>query len=155
MSEDLEAILRRVASGELTPEEAEPLVTRATRASVPPAGYTRPALPTAPAPPAPPTPPVTPAPPPPPGAPPAPTVPSTPASGQRSQRTVRLQVVEGGKTVVNLRMPVSWAALAGNALPGISGTQAEQIRDAIRAGDIGTILNVQDEDGDGVIISTE
>jgi hypothetical protein len=49
---------------------------------------------------------------------------------------------------------MSWASLA-NVVPGLSRLQSDRIRDAIRSGSVGPILEVQDEDGDGVIISTE
>lgn len=63
--------------------------------------------------------------------------------------------MEGGRAVVNLRIPMSLAGLAGSVLPGLSNDHAERLRDAIRSGTVGRILEVQDEDGDGVIISTE
>ena len=152
MTEELEAILRRVASGELTPEEAESLVTAAsTRAPSPRddqgdvPGSTRPA-----------------------DAGTASTGRSSSGSGRGAsegapgpgspggpRRTVRLQVLENGRAVVNLRIPMSWAGIAGNVLPGLSGFQAERLREAIRSGEVGTIFEVRDEDGDGVVISTE
>ncbi len=126
MPEELDAILRRVASGELTPDEAEPLVEAAT-------GRTgRHAQDAAAAP--------------------ATTDPVQP-EGQ-ARRTVRLEVLENGRTVTTLRIPMSWASLA-NVVPGLSSVHADRIREAIRSGSVGPILEVQDEDGDGVIISTE
>ncbi len=137
MAEDLDSILRRVATGELTPEEAEPLVASVTgQASQ--AGDT--------------TPPPSSRPPAPPSTPPAV---SGPVVTSGAQRTVRLQVMENGRAVVNLRIPMSWASLAGSVLPGLSRSQADRIREAIRSGEVGPILDVRDEDGDGVIISTE
>ena len=141
MAEDLDAILRRVASGELTPEEAEPLVNAATavdgkRAVDTEAGRAAGSDRTIGRP----------------GEPPAATA-STQSTGP-VQRTVRLEVLENGRTVTTLRIPMSWASLA-NVVPGLSHLQADRIRDAIRSGSVGPILEVQDEDGDGVIISTE
>ena len=63
--------------------------------------------------------------------------------------------MEGGRPVIHMRLPTAWASLASSALPGLTGTHAERIREAIRGGEIGPILDVTDEDGDGVIISTE
>jgi hypothetical protein len=40
-------------------------------------------------------------------------------------------------------------------VPGLSGSQSERIREALRSGEVGPILEVVDERGDGVIISTE
>jgi hypothetical protein len=158
MGEDLETILQRVASGELSPEDADRLIAPAAAASDTDA---RSAWSPPPSPPSPPGPP---------GPPEAPRPPDAeaerrirskfgfgdaPRPGDRAQRIVRLQVMEGGKPVVNLRIPVTWAGLAGSVLPGISGQHADRIREAIRSGTVGRILEVQDEDGDGVIISTE
>jgi hypothetical protein len=141
MAEELEAILRRVAAGELTPEEAEPLVEAATagaarripdgepaRTEGPGKGVGLDGDPFAEG-----------------------TLPQTAA---RVQRTVRLEVLENGRTVTTLRIPMSWASLA-NVVPGLSRLHADRIREAIRSGTVGPILEVQDEDGDGVIISTE
>jgi hypothetical protein len=141
MTEDLDAILRRVASGELTPEDAEPLVEVATGETgkrAPEEDAARPETtgrafgwetdPLAEAEPVQP-------------------------DGQ-VRRTVRLEVLENGRTVTTLRIPMSWASLA-NVVPGLSRLQADRIREAIRSGSVGPILEVQDEDGDGVIISTE
>lgn len=189
MPEELDEILRRVAAGELSPQDAEPLVAAATGAS--PGTDTRadamPPMP--PTPPAPPSAPHPPTPPAPDGAPPsegrsfgrgfargfgrgfslgfgddpgsggsadpAASSSTTPSGGGRASRTVRLQVMESGRAVVNLRIPMSWASLAGSVVPGLSGGQAERLREAIRSGEVGPILEVRDDDGDGVIISTE
>jgi hypothetical protein len=123
MTEELDAILRRVAAGELTPEDAEPLVEAAT-------GKTSGRDHDAPA-------------------------EAEPAKAdQPVRRTVRLEVLENGRAVTTLRIPMSWASLA-NVVPGLSRLQSDRIREAIRSGSVGPILEVQDEDGDGVIISTE
>ncbi len=147
MPEELDSILRRVASGELTPEEAEPLVAAATaaRRTAPQgepgtrsgsgpssAGSERAGGPRGPW-----------------------SSWSQAGPGDPPRRTVRLQVFEGGRVVVNLRIPMSWAGLAGSVLPGLSVANAERIREAIRSGEVGTILEVHDEDGGGVVISTE
>lgn len=145
MADDLDRILRRVASGELSVEDAEPLIEAASGGHGDPDpaqgserrgnrfGWPRP--PAAPSPPKPPIPPM--------------------APNSAPHRVVRLQVMEGGKAVVNLRIPMSLAGLAGSVLPGLSNEHADRLRDAIRSGTVGRILEVQDEDGDGVIISTE
>ncbi len=164
MPDDLEGILRRVASGELSVEEAERLIAAAsTEAGTPEAasghGTVRFGWPRPPASPRmPPTPPM----------PPRPRFPHAgaeagAASSEESRaggtavprRAIRLQVMEGGRSVVNLRIPMSLAGLAGTVLPGLSNEHADRLREAIRSGTIGRILEVQDEDGDGVIISTE
>jgi hypothetical protein len=126
MPDDLDAILQRVAAGDITPEVAEQLIDALHR-------HHRPATP------------------PPPSSPP----PTADPPAERTRRVVRLQVTEGGRSVVNLQVPMSWAALAGSVLPGLSNENADRLREAIRSGTVGRILEIQDEDGDGVIISTE
>lgn len=134
MHEDLEGILARVASGELTPDEAEPMIARATTGSAEADNVERPearAHTTRP-------------------------YRSPDIVGDRGpRRAVRLQVTESGRSVVDLRIPMNLASLAGSVVPGLANAHVERIRDAIRAGDIGPVLEIRDEDGDGVIISTE
>jgi|tagenome__1003787_1003787.scaffolds.fasta_scaffold19575525_1 hypothetical protein len=125
MPDDLDAILQQVASGDLSPEMAEQLIDALHRHHHPKGSA--------------------------PGAPPPP----ADAHAERTRRVVRLQVTEGGRSVVNLQVPMTWAALAGSVLPGLSNENADRLRDAIRSGTVGRILEIQDEDGDGVIISTE
>ena len=62
--------------------------------------------------------------------------------------------MERGQPVVNVRVPVSFAGLA-NAIPGLAGPYTERIREAIRAGVVGRIVDIHDEDGGSVIIDTE
>ncbi|MBA2569755.1 MAG: hypothetical protein H0V04_01095 [Chloroflexi bacterium] len=141
MPEDLDAILARVAAGELSPEDAEPLVTAAVSEPDQPDARDASDAPDADAQPT--------DPPEPPFSRPEPTM------DRRPQRTVRLQVTERGRPVVSLRIPVGLAGLAGAVVPGLSGPQSERIREALRSGEVGPILEVLDEDGDGVVISTE
>ena len=137
MTEDLEIILARVAAGEITAEEAEPLVAAAVDgesdqidgASDPVDGAPGPADGSA--------------------------APAALDPGTRPQRNVRLQVTERGRAMVDLRIPIGLAGLAGAVVPGLSGPQAERIRDALRTGRVGPVLEVLDEHGDGVVISTE
>ena len=124
MPDELEQILRQVADGALTPEQAEPLIAALQQ----------------------PRPPLIP-----PNQPP----PRSEGATERSRRIVRLEVTEGGRRVVNLQVPMSWAALAGGVLPGLSDENADRLREAIRSGAVGRILEIQDDDGDGVVISTE
>ncbi len=131
MTDDLDTILARVAAGEISAEEAEPLVAAAVgMADDAPSGI---AAGDAPA--------DDPAPP--------------PAPGPRPQRNVRLQVTERGRSMVDLRIPMGMAGLAGALVPGLSGSQSDRIRDALRSGRVGPVLEVLDEHGDGVVISTE
>jgi hypothetical protein len=152
MDDELARVLRMVAAGELTPEEAEPVVASLSGAGTPrddqatldagtPRDSTSPRDPGAP----------------------RETGPGPRSLGdeplrrtpERADRLLRLQVVEGGRSVVNLRIPMSLAGMASSIVPGLSGAHGERIREAIRSGTVGRIIEVQDEDGDGVIISTE
>jgi hypothetical protein len=57
--------------------------------------------------------------------------------------------------VVNLRIPIGFVDAALRFVPGIGGDQSDRIRDAVRAGAVGPIIDVEDPDGDGVLISLE
>jgi hypothetical protein len=57
-------------------------------------------------------------------------------------------------TTVNLRIPMSWAGLA-SLVPGLSSAQVQRVSEALRNGERGPIVDIQDADGDGVVISTE
>jgi len=128
MTDDLERILARVAAGELTPEAAEPFVAAATDRGSDPPGRATPS-----------------------GG--APSVPTPTASG--ASRAVRIRVTDGGRQVVDLRIPMSIASLAGTVIPGLADPQIERLQQALRDGEIGTILDVRNEDGSGVVIATE
>lgn len=119
MDDLLEAILRRVASGELSPDDAEPIVAVLT------AGDTREG-------------------------------PSHRSSGgdPSAGRAVRVRVQERGRTVVNLRIPMSWTGLT-SLVPGLSSAQVQRVAEALRNGERGRIIDIQDADGDGLVISTE
>ena len=123
MSDELEALLRLVAEGRLTPEEAAPLVAALTERSAPP-----------------------------------PSSAVVPASGrvlEAGPRQLRIRVEERGRTVVNLRVPLSVAETALNMVPGLAGQQAARVRAALEGGTIGPIIDVEDPDGDAVLISLE
>jgi hypothetical protein len=77
-----------------------------------------------------------------------------PARGETGARALRIEVRESGRTVVNLRVPLSLGRAAISRVPGISELTSERIREAIVAGIKGPIVEVEDE-GDGVKISLE
>lgn len=144
MSEELETVLRLVADGTLTPEQASPIIealTRAERHAEPESldGRMERRLERA---------------------------------QRRAERTherferargrsetrgrqLRIRVTEHGRQVVNLRIPVGFVDAALNFVPGIGGDQGDRIREAVRAGAVGPIVDVEDPDGDGVLISVE
>lgn len=143
MRDELATILRLVSEGTLSPEEAAPIIEALSRA---PGGGTQPGLqpgvhpgrgPSGPSGPS--------GPPPPPG----------PTGPVGDRRQVRIRVMERGRQVVNLRIPVPFADMALRMVPGISAEQSERIREAIASRMTGAILDVEDEDGDGVLISME
>ena len=131
--EALESVLRLLAEGRLTAEEAGPIIDALdgrTSAPPPPRG-------------------------------------GAPGAGGTSQkaadvsppdaspaRILRVQVTEHGRTIINLRIPLSLGRAAIAQVPGISEATSDRIREAIEAGVKGSILEV-DEAGDGVRISIE
>jgi len=77
------------------------------------------------------------------------------ARGGSRGRQLRIRVTEHGRQVVNLRIPVGFVDAALNFVPGIGGDQGDRIREAVRAGALGPIVDVEDPDGGGVLISVE
>jgi hypothetical protein len=113
----LESILRLVAAGRLTAEEAAPLV-----AALDERGRTA--------------------------------RPATEPAGEPA-RHVRVEVTERGRSVVNLRVPLALGQAAVSYVPGLNADAAARVRDALAGGITGPILEVRDEDGDGVRIVLE
>jgi hypothetical protein len=70
-------------------------------------------------------------------------------------RYARVEVTESGRKAVDLRIPLALGRMAVTAIPGLAGEHATHIADAISRGIKGPILDVQDEDGDGVRIVIE
>jgi hypothetical protein len=149
VSEELETVLRLVADGTLTPEQASPIIealTRAERESAPESidskferslarahrraegandrledAHART---------------------------------QDPGGGGRG-RQLRIRVTEHGRQVVNLRIPIGFVDAALKFVPGIGEDQSERILDAVSAGTLGPIVDVEDEDGGGVLITLE
>ena len=69
-------------------------------------------------------------------------------------KALRVEVREGGRTVINLRVPLSLGRAAISQVPGISEATSARIREAIAAGVKGPIVEV-DDDGDTVRVSLE
>lgn len=70
-------------------------------------------------------------------------------------RFARLEVREGGRRVVDLRIPISLGRLALGRVPGLSAQHVADVEEAVASGDRGPILDVEDADGDGVRIVLE
>lgn len=77
-----------------------------------------------------------------------------PAMNRDPAKTLRVEVTDGGRAVVNLRIPLSLGRAALSQVPGISDATSDRIREAITAGIKGPIVDVDDGD-DGVRISLE
>ncbi len=126
--EALERVLRLVAEGRLTAEEAGPILDALDRAgfaaetgSDPPSRSDDP---------------------------------PADSTERGSARAIRVQVRDAGRTVVNLRIPLSLGRVAQTQVPGISEATSDRIREAIKAGIRGPIIEVEDG-ADGVRISIE
>jgi hypothetical protein len=63
--------------------------------------------------------------------------------------SLRLEVRESGRQVVNLRLPIAVGRLALERVPGLSGEQVDRVREALSGGLRGPVLEV--EDGDNVV----
>ena len=70
-------------------------------------------------------------------------------------RRLRIEVHEGGRRVVNLSVPINVASLAGSFLPGLSEEISERIQSALRSGLRGPIVDVSGDDGDRVLIVSD
>ena len=78
------------------------------------------------------------------------------AAAAAGGRQLRIRVTERGRQVVNLRIPIRFVETALHFVPGLCGDQAQRIRDAVRSGAVGPIIDVEDPDGQGgVLISVE
>ena len=73
----------------------------------------------------------------------------------RSPRFARVAVRESGRRVVDLRVPISLGRFALSRVPGLSSQQIAEVEAAVISGARGPILDVEDNDGDGVRIVLE
>ena len=67
---------------------------------------------------------------------------------------IRVQVRENGRVVVDLKVPGVLAGLAG-WLPGIPSGYADRVREALRTGLRGPIVDIRDEDDSGLTITID
>jgi hypothetical protein len=136
VADPVEDVLRLVAEGHLTPAEAAPILDaldareRASRG--PAAGATATPGPRA-------------------GT--ADAGPSGP-TGTGTPSRIHVQVRENGRVVVDLRVPGVLAGLAGS-LPGIPTGYADRVREALRTGLRGPIVDIRDEDDSGLTITID
>jgi len=68
---------------------------------------------------------------------------ATPGSGAGS---LRIEVREAGRQVVNVRLPIAVGRLALDRVPGLSGDQVDRVREALGTGMRGPVLEVDDGD---------
>lgn len=66
--------------------------------------------------------------------------------------SLRIEVRDGGRSVVNLRLPIAVGRFALDRVPGLSGDEVARVRDALSSGLRGPVLEVNENDGDGVRI---
>ncbi len=69
-------------------------------------------------------------------------------------RAIRFEIRDAGRQVVNLRVPLALGRTALDNIPGLSASVGDRIRAALSSGLKGPIVHV-DDDGDGVRISIE
>lgn len=83
--------------------------------------------------------------------------PESASAGNTQPRTthLRIEVTDGGRQVVNLRVPINIAGWASSFLPGLSEQDSDRIRGAVASGTRGTILDITDDDGSRVLITSE
>jgi len=150
MADPVEDILRLVAEGRLTPAEAAPILDAlgsSSRASGGPGTGPTPGGPgTGPTPggpgPAGGT-----------GRPPGPAgSPGATTAGMPDR--IRVQVRDNGRVVVDLQVPGVLAGLA-SSLPGIPTGYADRVREAIRKGFRGPVVDIRDEDDSGLTITID
>ena len=81
--------------------------------------------------------------------------PTPDAPSDEPASAVRIELTEAGRKVVNLRIPLALGRSAINHVPGLSQATSDRIREAITAGLRGPILDVEDDEGDGVRVVIE
>jgi hypothetical protein len=95
-------------------------------------------------------------------APPAPPAPPEPPASTRAPRWIRVVVTDTntGKTRVNVRLPVSLISagvkMGARFAPQVEGMDAEQLMAFLRAGEVGKVVDVMDDnDGEHVEVYIE
>ena len=129
MGDELATVLRLVSEGKLSAEEATPIIEALGRNPTRRASEPPPTFPLG-------------------GA--------GSGKGPGRARRVRIQVTERGRRVVDVRVPLAFAAMAARMVPGIPDGYAALIEQAAESDTVGPIVDIaEDEDGDAVLISIE
>ena len=123
MSDELNTVLRLVAEGKLSPDEAAPIIEALTTPRPKPAESSA--------------------------------TDDARGTAKSRGRRVRIQVNEHGRRVVDVRVPLAFAATAARMVPGIPENYASLIEQAVDSETTGTIVDAEDENGDGVLITLE
>jgi hypothetical protein len=131
MNDAMETVLRLVAEGRLTAEEAGPILDAIGRRA--PRGTAGTGI----------------------GEGTATTADAEAGAAELPPRYARLEVRDRGRRVVDLRIPVSLGRFALDRIPGLSFEQIAEVQQAIASNARGPIVDVQDADGDGVRIILE
>jgi len=76
------------------------------------------------------------------------------SSDDSPARAIRIEVSDAGRQVVNLRVPLALGRAAIDSIPGLSESMTDRIRAALASGFKGPLVQV-DDDGDGVRIAIE
>ena len=127
MTDPLDRLLQLVAEGKLSADDAGPILAALDRKSRPdPGAETAPAADA-----------------------------QTAQAPAQTPRFARVEVRERGRRVVDLRVPISLGRFALSRVPGLSTQQIAEVEEAVTSGTHGPILDVEDEDGDGVRIILE
>jgi hypothetical protein len=82
---------------------------------------------------------------------------STDSAGASTDRArhLRIEITDNGKKTIDLRVPMNVASFAAGIVPGLPDAESERIREAIRTGFRGPILDITSEDGNRVLIASE
>jgi hypothetical protein len=121
-ADPLGEVLRLVAEGRLSPEEAAPILAALEETSTQPGASTTSDGHAA----------------------------TSPAGDPHAPTTLRIEVREQGRQVVNIRLPIAVGRFALDRVPGLSGEQVDRVREAMRTGFRGAVLVVDDEGAGGV-----
>ena len=123
----MDDILRMVADGRLSAEEAEPILAALDEAGQAAQGSSAPASGKA----------------------------AEPSVASSTGRTIRVEVTDHGHVAVNLRLPASLGELGLDGIPGLSRASLDRIGAAVRGGTRGPVFEAIDDNGDGVRIVVE
>lgn len=130
MADPLEQVLRLVAEGRLTAAEAAPILDALGAGGDDGGSDSRP------------------------DAGDGPPAEAPPGGSRGSASSIRIEVSDGDRKVVNLRVPISLGRFGLDRIPGLGGGNIDLVRQALAEGRSGTILDI-DDDGHGVRIALE